>query len=321
MSTLTVRRFTWRALTVLLVACLIGSGLVPQARASAPVLLSGSAWLNGQGVNVCDGSTDPYCGSEGHVGGWSANWWQCVELAQRLYQKLNWHSGTFGVSYAYQIYDQAPAIGMTRQPNGSITSIKPGDMIIHGSDAPYSGGAGHVSVVDYVVGSTVHVVEQNTYNDQPRATYTLSGGTLTRSGSGTLRGIVHDPANTLGATPPANNMQPNNSDVDGNRGADLIITTAEAGGYFKSFALPSTYEQFLQPQLWLNGSGFGWSGITPLAGDVNGDGKSDYVFLTREASGFIKAFVSKSTGSGFQTPQLWWDGTGYGYDGIKAVLR
>lgn len=171
-------------------------GVAGPASANAPLLLSGSQWLGGSGVNVCDGSTDPYCGGELHVGGWSSNWWQCVELAQRLYQARGWHSGPFaGVGIASDIYDQASSLGMSRKANGNITSIVPGDMIIHGTNEPYSRRAGHVSIVDHVTGTTVYAVSQNTYNDQPVGTYTLSGGTLTKSGSGTLRGIVHDPNN------------------------------------------------------------------------------------------------------------------------------
>jgi len=178
-------------------------GVQAPAQASATVLLAGSSWLNGQGVNVCAPSTDPSCGDQAHVGGWSGNWWQCVELAQRLYQARGWHGGIFAnVSYAYQIYDQASALGMSRQANGSITSLVPGDMIIHDTDTPYSYGAGHVSIVDSVVGSTVNVVEQNTYNNDPTGQYTFSAGTLSRAGTGTIRGVVHDPGNQ-NPTPPS----------------------------------------------------------------------------------------------------------------------
>ena len=187
------------------------------ASASAPVLLSGSQWLGGNGVNVCAPSTDPYCGNQYHVGGWSGNWWQCIELAQRLYQARGWHNGIFAsVNYAYQIYDQAPALGMSRQANGGITTLVPGDMIIHASNEPYSQGAGHVSIVNSVVGSTVNVVEQNTYNNDPTGQYTLSGGTLSRAGAGTIRGVVHDPANM--ATPPP----PPTSKTDGMHGTTVV---------------------------------------------------------------------------------------------------
>jgi hypothetical protein len=192
-----------RAVLLTLGLVLVGVvGVASPASASAPVLLSGSAWLDGEGVNVCTnnngGGSDPSCGGETQIGNVTGAYWQCVELAQRLYTARGWHSGIFsGVPYgAYQIYDAVSANSMTRQANGSITSIVPGDMIIHGTDEPYSGGAGHVAIVDYISGSTVYTVSQNTYNDQPVGTYTLSGGTLTKSGSGTIRGVVHDPNNT-----------------------------------------------------------------------------------------------------------------------------
>ncbi|HMH69939.1 MAG TPA: CHAP domain-containing protein, partial [Candidatus Saccharimonadales bacterium] len=193
----------FRALVVILSLALMGTiGVTTPAYASAPVLLSGSQWLGGNGANVCAPSTDMTCGGQAHVGGWSANWWQCVELAQRLYQMRGWHNGIFsGVNYAYQIYDRASILGMSSQANGSIGSIVPGDMIVHGSNEPYSGGAGHVSIVNSVVGSTINVIEQNTYNNDPTGQYSFSGSTLTRSGSGTIRGVVHDGDNHSIATP------------------------------------------------------------------------------------------------------------------------
>jgi hypothetical protein len=186
---------------ILVIVSLIG--LATPASASAPVIIAGSAWLGGQGVNICGPSTDPYCGGQQHVGGISANWWQCVELAQRLYQARGWHGGVFsGVGGAYQIYDNASALGMSRQPNGSISALVPGDMIIHGTDT--GGGFGHVSIVDSVAGSTVNVVEQNA-SPNGRATYSFNGSTLSRSATGTIRGVVHDPGNQSGGGASATN--------------------------------------------------------------------------------------------------------------------
>jgi hypothetical protein len=110
-------------------------------------------------------------------------------------------------------------------------------------------------------------------------------------------------------------------DVDGNRGADLILTTDEGSAGSAGMVLLSTWQGFLPPARWWNGAGFGWGGVTPLVGDVNGDRKADYVYLTDEGSAGTKAFVALSTGSGLAAPQLWWNGTGYGYHGIKAGLR
>ncbi|MGQ0779426.1 MAG: CHAP domain-containing protein, partial [Pseudonocardiales bacterium] len=98
-------------------------------------------------------------------------------------------------SYAYQIYDKAAALGITRQGNSGISSIRPGDMIVHGPNAsPYDEGAGHVAIIDSISGSTVNVVEQNG-SSTGRAVYTLSNGSLSRPGMVNIRGVVHDPDN------------------------------------------------------------------------------------------------------------------------------
>jgi CHAP domain len=160
-------------------------------------VLYGTAWFNGSGVNVCSdangGGSDPTCGGQEHVGGISGAWWQCVELAQRFYKTLGWYSGTFkSVNVAADIYANAGGLHMTRQANGKITSIVPGDMIVHGTHDKYSPRAGHVAIVDHIVGSTVYAVQENVAG-KPATTYTLSGGTLS-GGSGTdILGIVHSP--------------------------------------------------------------------------------------------------------------------------------
>ena len=260
-------------LVVMIVSLTSVTAMTSPAQASAPILLNGSAWLNSQGVNVCAPSTDPYCGDEYKVGGVSSNWWQCVELAQRLYNKMGWHSGTFGVWYAYQIYDEASSMGMSRQANGSITSIHPGDMVIHGSDEPYSEGAGHVTIVDRVEGSTVHVVEQNTANNDPTGQYTLSGGTLSRSGSGTIRGTVHDPANNLES---ASNSY--GDDIAWWQGSTLFAFT---GSNF----LTSSYTTGLNPG--------DWQGVM----DYNHDGRDDIVLY--RASDQTLRVILKNTSGGF----------------------
>jgi hypothetical protein len=178
----------------ILLGLLVGSA--GPAWAGAPVVLHANQWFGGNGVAVCRSSTDPTCDGEQHVGGRSGNWWQCVELAQRFYKAKGWYGGIFpGVDYAYQIYDKAGSLGMSRQANGSIASLRPGDMIVHGPNAsPYDGGTGHVAIVDSIKGSTLNVVEQNG-SSTGRATYTLSNGSLTRSGLVNIRGVVHDPDN------------------------------------------------------------------------------------------------------------------------------
>ena len=187
-------------------------GISGAAYADETPLLSGSAWLGGNGVNVCPPGTDKTCGGETHVGGISTNYWQCVELAQRLYKAEGWSSGVFpGVGVATDIYNTAAAPGNTngfsRQANGSITSIVPGDMLVFSGGV---GGTGHVGVVNTITGNnngtdTVSVVNQNAYQVSSNVTWTLSTGTVSlysyMDGSApdttfAVLGIVHAAGNT-----------------------------------------------------------------------------------------------------------------------------
>jgi CHAP domain len=183
------------ALALLTALGITGVASVNPARADTTPVVYGSNWLGGHGVNACSSSMDATCGGQTHVGGISTDWYQCVELPQRLYYLRGWYtanSGVFsGITYAYQIYDDATSLGFTRQANGSITRIDPGDMIVHTSAD--GSGAGHVSVVDSVSGSTVNVVEENYGSGvADTATYTLSSGTLSRTGMH-IAGVVHSP--------------------------------------------------------------------------------------------------------------------------------
>ena len=184
---------------------------------------NGTNWLYGDGVNVCGPSTDGTCGGQEHVGGVSSNWWQCVELPQRLYYDRGWYTangGIFsGVSYAYQIWDDASSLGMTTKAQGSITSLAPGDMIVYyysssdpsGYGSSNSNNVGHVAVVNTINGSTVTAMEQNFNGGADEATYTWNGGSLARTApdGGTvdngdgyalpIKGIVHSPNDELGS--------------------------------------------------------------------------------------------------------------------------
>jgi CHAP domain len=178
-------------------------GVMP-AQADTTPTIYGSQWLNGAGVNACSmtGHYDSTCGGDPAVG--SA--WQCVELAQRLYYRRGWYTANGGyfpdVGSAYQIWGQASAMGMITEANGSITSIVPGDMIVHGQGI--SGDAGHVAIVDYVGSDGVHVVEQNYNSSAHEAVYGFGNGTLSRTlydSSGHVMpvlGVVHSPKNPNG---------------------------------------------------------------------------------------------------------------------------
>lgn len=199
-----LRRFL-SALLVFGVLCGVMAAMNIAAGGSAladvkPVLL-GAAWFNGSGVNVCSddngAGSDPTCGGQVHVGGVTGEWWQCVELAQRFYKTLGWYPGVFkDVSVAADIYSEASVLGMTRQPNGKITSIVPGDMIVHGRGDKFSPNAGHVAIVNSITSSkkglAIHVVQQNV-ESTPTTTYILYDGKLTGGSGNDILGVVHSP--------------------------------------------------------------------------------------------------------------------------------
>ncbi len=181
------------------------------------VLVSAGSWLDGLGVTVySNGSSRFFCDPARHAGCRSRMEahridvgvkWQCVELAQRLYTERGWHSGTFGVAYAFQIWWAAPRLGMLRRHNGTLRAgdVRPGDMIVW-RQGEATGPAGHVAIVDFVAGSQVWVKEQNwgpgttAWNVQRGQTvYSLSGGWLSGHAFAPdeIYGVVHSPNDHL----------------------------------------------------------------------------------------------------------------------------
>jgi hypothetical protein len=70
---------------------------------------------------------------------------------------------------------------------------------------------------------------------------------------------------------------------------------------------------------WWSDTGVVWSGITPLVG---GGGKADYLFAANDNGTGTKAYVGVSNGSNrLGIPSIWWNGTSWGYSGIKAYLK
>jgi hypothetical protein len=216
-----------------------------------------------------------------------------------------------------------PSLGMTRQANGSITSIVPGDMIVHTSAD--GGGSGHVAIVDYISGSTVYAVEQNFNNTADEATYKLSGGTLSR-GSLHIAGVVHSPKNpnTNGSPPPPPPPPPSIA-------ANAQSTTVQGDFNGDGHMDVAVFYNYPNDQtgiwvFWGNGSG-GFSGptlawesdihawdataIKPVVGDFNGDGKADIAAFYNYGNATTELFVFTSQGTTFSNPVgVWGSGTG-----------
>lgn len=135
--------------------------------------------------------------------------WQCVELPQRLYQSLGWHTGMFPVAVATEIYTKAAQFGMVAHPNGSGYVPVPGDMVVMTGGGTFHGvPIGHVAVVNRVSDCDVFLVEQN-WSNTGRASLSRTGWdgtTLSSRGGYDVLGIVHSPKNTL-QSPPTNAPQ------------------------------------------------------------------------------------------------------------------
>ncbi len=239
--------------------------------------------------------------------------WQCVEFVKRYYVQKGWIS-SYWTGSGSTLKDNLLG-GLTFMANGSITSIMVGDVVT----LNYS-TFGHAGVVCAVNGSTVTIANQNGGSGLwGTATYNSATKTLTSEYSGyTTQGVIHASAN--GGSPPPIGNPAAHSDVDNNFGADLLLMTNEGVNGSKGFVSLSTYESFLSPQQWWNGSPYYWPGVTPLVGDMTGDHKADLVYLTNEGAGGTKVFVAASNGSGFNAPVQWLNATYWGYAGVKPML-
>jgi hypothetical protein len=197
----------FRIRPVLMSLALIAGAVVlpaaPAAAAAGTVLLAGNQWFGGTGVPVCNPKWTT-CGGQAPVG--SAG--QCVELAQRFYKAKGWYGRIFpGVAGAIDIYTGAAKLGMTRQAQGSITTVVPGDMLVlSGGSTRLSDGriAGHVAIVDSITVNADGSRKLNLVNQNAkvvRQTARWHAGTIDSFWSThKVAGIVHDPDNHNTAT-------------------------------------------------------------------------------------------------------------------------
>jgi hypothetical protein len=180
-----------------------------EAAAMAPgscgsVLLPGTDWLDGGGVNVYSNGSDEgtlaQCGGTSSVGGAeSGEEWQCVELPDRLYLTKGWISRTWEGNAGYEFFNDAPpgpgGVPLLKQRQGSITYVGPGDVIdiLLGKD-------GHVFVDNDpgpISNGVLHLVSQNsgTPSDaDPEHDATISDGSVHIAGGDyTVVGVIHAP--------------------------------------------------------------------------------------------------------------------------------
>ena len=178
------------------------------------VALSGSSWLGGGGVNVCNhpGDGSHYCLTVAGAPGdahcpagyvWSGDKWQCVELVNRLYLTKGWIKATW-YGNGNSLINNLPN-GLTKQNNGSISYVNPGDVITLNYGA--NGHAGIINKIDS--NGTIHIVNQNaTLN----CSVYIDSGSLSTGNAHyhmnawigySVQAIIHAPYSTNPSTPTA----------------------------------------------------------------------------------------------------------------------
>ncbi|MFN4294883.1 MAG: CHAP domain-containing protein, partial [Thermoflexales bacterium] len=141
----------------------------PKALRSIAPVLRGSDWLGGGGVNVYyhpQGCADVSCSVQLSET-FNTYSYQCVDLVVRLYGRIgmlnNWQ-----LQNAYEFRDvpqrkETEFSHLRFYPNGESTrGPAPGDILVFGATSDNS--AGHVAVVDGVLGDYLTFVQQNMYN-------------------------------------------------------------------------------------------------------------------------------------------------------------
>lgn len=173
------------------------------AQASCNILFRGP-WpgpVFTNGVDICAGpeTIAPQVIGTETLPQYDTDGWQCVELAERFFIANHWwpakifnlpHGAATDLWYYPQSAVLAGAtITLKRIANGLITSadILPGDLLVAAD-----GGPGHVAVITKVYPDHVAVAEEN-YSGTGFATYSLSGGWLSRPGE-TVLGVLENPA-------------------------------------------------------------------------------------------------------------------------------
>jgi hypothetical protein len=214
------------------------------------ITYSGSSWLQGGGVNICNHPGDSsanYINNNSGVSTLSGYKWECVEMVNRLYLTQGWITSNW-YGNGNTLINYLPA-GLTSQANGNISYINSGDAITLDD-----GGYGHVAIIDTISGSTYSIISQNAILTSTASigSGSLSGGNASLAMSGwagySVQAIAHHPGGgaTAHGTGTVGQFNPTN--------ANFYLSNSNATGHLD--------DQFQ----------FGGGGWKPVVGDWNADG-------------------------------------------------
>ena len=162
------------------------------------VLVHGSEWLNGHGVNVySNGLWGCYAGCS-YGDGYGSYKYQCVDLVERLVNEEGWYKAIL-YGNGDETYGRAPASAFEKHPPGDGYQPVPGDIVSFANGDPW----GHVAVVEWDHGGQIGLVEQNASTSGTR-TVPFVGGVLDYPGFSEV-GVLHAKLNTETNGGPASN--------------------------------------------------------------------------------------------------------------------
>ena len=194
----------------LLAAVLLPMLSSPGTAHADSVVLPGSSWLGGGGVDVMSGGDGTYnCVTvNGGTGGFgcssgtvpSGEKWQCVELVNRLYLTKGWITSRWAGN-GDTLVNSVPS-GLITEYQNHISYIHLGDVVTlsGGTD-----GNGHAAIIN-TTGSSIQTVNQNTLNVY--GTTSISSGSLSAGNAAlsswlpgyTIQAVVHAPGSGGGGT-------------------------------------------------------------------------------------------------------------------------
>lgn len=217
------------------------------------IFIYGEEWLQGQGVNVYSNGNN------------YDTFYQCPEVAKRLYDKMGWPVVKCGINGgAAYIPEGSPELVCYKPGSGYVPV--PGDLIIENPTKtnPY----GHIAVVDYTQGNIIYAVEQNApAKGKGRKEY-IYNNSYYDGGYGTIKAIMHAPQNNF------NNFDSYSNTLNTGAVNNIIATYKTDNG------LNQTYLQFNEDkkisEKYQITSNVPASSNVKFA-DVNGDKLDDYI--------------------------------------------